>query len=126
MEASSVRLSDRIRLTSLRRSVMPRTHYSDDVRAAAVDLVLTSHVPAAQVAREVGCSPFTLHSWIKKHRRALDPSADLPQPTTFIPVHLVDAKSPSVEIVTPNGFTVRLGDLSSQSLVELLTALNSC
>lgn len=105
---------------------MPRIHYSDDVREAAVDLVLTSHIPAAQVAREVGCSPFTLHSWIKKHRRSLDPPTGSPRPATFIPVNLVDAKSVSVEIVTPNGFTVRLGDLSSQSLVELLTALTSC
>lgn len=105
---------------------MPRTHYSDDVREAAIDLVLTSHIPATEVAREVGCSVFTLHSWIKKHRRSLDPPADLQRPTTFIPVNIVDAKSVSVEIVTPNGFTVRLGGLSSQSLVELLTALTSC
>ncbi|HBT76620.1 MAG TPA: hypothetical protein DEB39_06765 [Planctomycetaceae bacterium] len=106
---------------------MPRIHYSDDVREAAVDLVLTSHIPATEVAREVGCSVFTIHSWVKKHRsRSLDPPSDSPRPATFIPVHFVDAKSVSVEIVTPNGFTVRLGDLSSQSLVELLTALTSC
>lgn len=102
---------------------MARIHYSDDVRTAAVDLVLNSHISVAQVAREVGCSPFTLHSWIKKHRQLLDPAS---KSAAFIPVKLVDGPSASVEIVAPNGYILRLTDASTQYIAELLAALASC
>ena len=47
-------------------------------------------------------------------------------PATFIPVHLIDQKSSTVEIVTPNGFTLKLTDASPQYIAELLGVLGSC
>jgi transposase-like protein len=106
---------------------MPRIHFSAEARQAAVDLVLTSGIPVAQVAREVGCSVATLHAWTRKHRRSLDPPAvGQESPATFVPVKVIEAKLPSVEIVAPNGFIVRLADFSPQSLAELLTTVASC
>jgi transposase-like protein len=56
-------------------------------------------------------------------------------PATFIPVNLIDSKSSSieddskstsVEIVTPNGFTLRLADVTVQYIAGLLRELGSC
>ena len=105
---------------------MPHVHYTAEARQQAIARILGSRDSIARVAREVGCSVSTIHSWLRKHRRSADPPADSPAPATFIPVQVVDSRSPTVEIVTPNGFTVRINDVSSQSLAELLTALASC
>jgi hypothetical protein len=42
-----------------------------------------------------------------------------------VPVTLDESKPTSVEIVTPNGYTIRLTDIS-HSLDELLAAIASC
>lgn len=104
---------------------MPRIRYSEDVKRQAVSLVVEDHFTVAEVAHEIGCSVFTLHAWLKKHRQSITPALPSNAPS-FVPVHLVDAKTASVEIVTPGGFTLRLIDVSSQEIVELLTALATC
>ena len=47
-------------------------------------------------------------------------------PATFIPVNLIDPKSSSVEIITPDGFTLKLTDTNPQYIAELLGILGSC
>jgi transposase-like protein len=47
-------------------------------------------------------------------------------PATFIPVNLIDQKSATVEIVTPDGFTLKLADANPQYIAELLGVLGSC
>jgi len=46
------------------------------------------------------------------------------EPPTFVPLTLADSKPSSIEIVTPNGFTLRLNQ--PLSLGELLAAITSC
>ena len=45
---------------------------------------------------------------------------------TFIPVNLIDQKSATIEIVTPDGFTLKLTDTDPQYIAELLGVLGSC
>ena len=131
---------------------MPRIRYSDAVRAQAVRLVLESQQPLTQVARQFGCSVSALQNWLKDHRQGVkghrqsvkdqpsQPQSPKPgvkkfkqtvadkssSPATFIPVHLIDQKLTSIEIVTPDGFTLKLIDAHPQYIAELLGILGSC
>jgi transposase-like protein len=101
---------------------MPRLYFSVEVKRHAVDLVLCDRLTVSAVAQQVGCSINALHSWIKKYRQEQNPETS--SPPTFVPITLVDSKPNSIEIVTPNGFTVRLN--TSVSLGDLLAAITSC
>jgi hypothetical protein len=118
---------------------MPQIRYSDAVRAQAVRLVLESQKPLTEVARKFGCSVSALQHWLKAHRQA--PESPKPggvkkfkqavadkdvSPATFIPVNLIDQKSSTVEIITPNGFTLKLTDTHPRYIAELLGILGSC
>ena len=109
---------------------MPRIRYSEAVRDRAVHLVLESHLPIAQVAKKIGCSVNTIHLWLKCHKADSKSGRHKvmseAEEATFIPVELVEAKNNSVEIVTPNGFTLRLHDANSQFIAELLRELAPC
>jgi len=100
---------------------MPRTYFSPEVKQQAVALVLDDHLTVAVAAQQVGCSVNALHNWLKKHRQDQCPGTSVP---TFVPITLVDPKPSGIEIVTPNGFTVRL--TSPISLGELLAAISTC
>lgn len=45
-----------------------KSKYTDEFRADAVRLVLDEDLPVAQVARDLGMPPNTLHSWVRKAR----------------------------------------------------------
>ena len=105
---------------------MPRIRYSEEVRQQALALVLESHLSAAQVAREIGCSVNSIHGWIKQHRQKDRQPTDQQSKATFVPVNIIDAKHQLIEIVTPNGFILRLNETTPQYLVELLNALATC
>jgi len=100
---------------------MPRTYFSPEVKQHAIALVLDDHLTVAAAAQQVGCSVNALHSWIKKYRQVQ--SAGITAPT-FVPITLVDSVPNGIEIVTPNGFTIRLH--SPISLGKLLAAITSC
>ena len=99
---------------------MPRHSFSAEVKSQAIDLVLHSGLTVASAAQQIGCSVNALQNWLKKHRQQ---NTDT-EPPTFVPLTLSDSKPSSVEIVTPNGFTVRL--TQPLSLGELLAAISSC
>jgi hypothetical protein len=99
------------------QTFMSRIRYSATIQQQAVRRVLGSHASAAKVAREVGCSPITIHSWIKKHEES-----NIIEPT-FVPIKVMDRSTPSVEIVLPTGITIHLNNTSSQSLAELVRNL---
>jgi len=101
---------------------MPRSNFSAEVKQHAVALVLDDRLTVAATAQQVGCSVHALHSWLRKHRQQQNPST--PSPPTFVPITLVDPKPNGIEIVTPNGFTIRLH--SPLSLGELLAAISTC
>ena len=101
---------------------MPRIRYTEEVRQRALTLALESSLPATQVAREVGCSVNTVHLWIKQHRQPIDQQH---KKATFVPVNIIDAGNHPIEIVTPNGITIRLTDASPQYVAELLNVLAS-
>ena len=109
---------------------MPRIRYSEAVRRRAVRLVLESQTPVTQVAEKIGCSANTVHLWLKQHK--VDSQGDhrkassQEETATFIPVNLIDQKSSSVEIVTPNGFTLKFAESHPQFIAELLGVLGSC
>jgi len=117
---------------------MPPIRYSDAVRAQAVRLVLESQKPLAQVAKKFGCSVSVLQHWLKAHRQGTKtPQGGVKKfkhavtdkdgsPATFIPVNLIDQKSTSIEIITPDGFTLKLTDTHPQYIAELLGILGSC
>jgi transposase-like protein len=102
--------------------VMSRTYFSAEVKCQAIDLVLRDRLTVATAAQQVGCSINALHGWIKKYHQEQHPVP--PSPPTFVPITLADPKSSSIEIITPNGFTVRLN--TPISLGELLAAIASC
>ena len=99
---------------------MLRTYFSEEVKRTAVDLVLQSRLPVGVAAGQIGCSVNALHHWLKKHRHQ---QADT-EPPPFVPITFVDPTPTSVEIITPNGFTVRLH--SPIALRELFAAITSC
>jgi len=104
---------------------MPRSNFSAEVKRQAVALVLGDHLTVAVAAEQIGCSVHALHSWLRKHRQQQSPST--PSPPTFVPITLVDPKpNAAIEIVTPNGFIIRLTDASPKYIAELLHAFNPC
>ena len=109
---------------------MPRIRYSEAVRQRAVRLVRESHMPITHVAKKIGCSVNTIHLWLKDHKpnSKSDHCETISQEevATFIPVKLIDQKSPSVEIVTPNGFTLKFSETHQRFITELLSELASC
>ena len=125
---------------------MPRIRYSDAVRDQAVRLVLESQKPITHVAEKFGCSVSTLQNWLRDHRQDIKgykPDAKNSKlsdskpgrhavadhdvsAATFIPVNLIDPKSATIEIVTPDGFTLKLTDTDPQYIAELLGVLGSC
>jgi len=94
--------------------------FSAEVKRQAIDLVLHSRLTVVSAAQQAGCSVNALHNWLKKHRQQ---NVDT-KPPTFVPLTLADPKPATIEIVTPNGFTVRLNN--PLSLGELLAAIASC
>ena len=90
-------------------------------------LLIDAHIAVATVAREVGCSTDTMHRWLREHRRQKSSSTVPQEQATFVPIQIVDSPAPPIEIVMPNGITIRLSDASPQYLAELLHALTpSC
>ena len=49
-----------------------RRSYSDEFKRDAVDLVLTTQRPIAQVADELGVGESTLGNWVRKEREIRD------------------------------------------------------
>ena len=106
---------------------MSHRFYSAEVRQQAIAHALSPHICVSTVAREVGCSTDTLHRWLREHRRHHAPAIAKQDQATFVPIKVVDSPTQPVEIVTPNGITIRLSDASPQYLAELLHALTpSC
>ena len=109
---------------------MPRIRYSEAVRQRAIRLVRESHTPITQFAKKIGCSVNTVHLWLKDHK----PNSKSGHPktisqeesATFIPVKLIDQKSSSVEIVTPEGFTLKFSEIHLRFITELPCELTSC
>jgi len=122
---------------------MPRIRYSAAVRTQAVHLVLESQTPVSHVARQFGCSLGTLQKWLKAHRQGVKEPQPVSKnsrqsdasmtfvnqaasPVPFIPVNLIEHKVTTIEIVTPDGFILKLADTNPQSIAELLGVLGSC
>ena len=105
---------------------MPRIRYTEEVRQQAIALALDSNTSIDQVAREVGCSINTLRLWIKQHHQQDVSPASAQGKATFVPVNIIDDRNHHMEIVTPNGITIRLAAVTPQYIAELLNAIASC
>jgi transposase len=46
-----------------------RRQFDPEFRAGAVRIVTETGKPVAQVARDLGISPYTLHNWVQADRR---------------------------------------------------------
>jgi len=46
-----------------------RRQFDPEFRAGAVRIVTETDKPVAQVARDLGISPYTLHNWVQADRR---------------------------------------------------------
>jgi transposase len=51
-----------------------RRQFDPEFRAGAVRIVAETGKPVAQVARELGISPYTLHNWVQVDRRQAEQS----------------------------------------------------
>jgi transposase len=51
-----------------RRQPRPRRKFSDEFKRDAVDLVLTTGRPIAEVAAELGIYDSTLGNWVRRHQ----------------------------------------------------------
>lgn len=51
-----------------RRQPRPRRKFSDEFKRDAVDLVLTTGRPIAEVAGELGVYDSTLGNWVRRHQ----------------------------------------------------------
>ena len=106
---------------------MSHVRYSAEVRQHALSLVRDSHLPVTHAARQAGCSVNSLHYWLKKQRQQTLPPDHPQTETTFVPIQIVDLPTQPIEIVAPNGITIRLPGVSPQYLAALLHALTpSC
>lgn len=105
---------------------MSRIRYTAEARQQALALVLESRQPVAQVARKIGCSVNTIHLWLKQHRQQDGQPTMQQEKATFVPVNIIDNKNHPIEIVMPNGVTIKLTDASPQYIGELLNVLASC
>ena len=105
---------------------MSGIRYSSALRQRAISLVLDSHLPITQVAQDIGCSVSGLNLWLRKHRQQNDSPTDFPNKPAFLPVNVIDSLSPPVEIIIPNGITIRLSDASPAYIAELLHAIAPC
>jgi predicted DNA-binding protein (UPF0251 family) len=72
--------------------IMPGIRYTEEVQQA-IRLVLESNTPIAQAARTIGCSLGTLNRWLRQHRHVAD-DVQSSEAATFIPVNIIDHKSP--------------------------------
>jgi transposase len=50
-----------------------RRQFDAEFRAGAVRIVTETDKPVAQVARDLGISPYTLHNWVQAARRQTQP-----------------------------------------------------
>ena len=99
---------------------MSRIRYSAEAQQQAVRRVRDGHASVAQVAREVGCTPHTIHRWLKKHQETKEQTSKLP---SFVSVKVGDRPTHSVEIILPTGITILLNDSTPQSLAALVRRL---
>ena len=60
-----------------RRQPRPRRKFSDEFKRDAVDLVLTTGRPIAEVAAELGVYDSTLGNWVRRHQERQQAGNDL-------------------------------------------------
>ncbi len=99
---------------------MPRIRYSAKIQQQAVRRVRNCQTSVAQVAREVGCTPCTIHTWLKKHQEKKEQTS---KPPSFVPVKVIDNPTHAVEIILPTGITIRLNDTPADTLINLVRRL---
>ena len=51
-----------------------RKPYQEEFKKQAVELLLSSGKPCEQLARELGCSGYSLHLWKKKYLASMTPA----------------------------------------------------
>ncbi len=51
-----------------------RRQFDPEFRAGAVRIVAETDKSVAQVARDLGISPYTLHNWVQADRRRSEPA----------------------------------------------------
>ena len=118
------------------RSAMPKKtpHYAPDVQRRAVDQVLRQHLPIAQVAQHLHCSPQSVRNWIDKHHQSLSISSTVPlvsssspSPLAFLPIQVEHPTSPSakIELVTRTGLVLRFPvETPSDTLCNIVRQLD--
>ena len=52
-----------------------RRQFDPEFRAGAVRIVTETDKSVAQVARDLGISPYTLHNWVQADRRQAEPTS---------------------------------------------------
>jgi transposase len=60
-----------------RRQPRPRRKFSDEFKRDAVDLVLTTGRPIAEVADELGVYDSTLGNWVRRHQERQQAGSDV-------------------------------------------------
>ena len=60
-----------------RRQPRPRRKFSDEFKRDAVDLVLTTGRPIAEVAAELGVYDSTLGNWVRRHQERQQAGSDV-------------------------------------------------
>ena len=60
-----------------RRQPRPRRKFSDEFKRDAVDLVLTTGRPVAEVAAELGIYDSTLGNWVRHHQERQQAGSDV-------------------------------------------------
>ena len=60
-----------------RRQPRPRRKFSDEFKRDAVDLVITTGRPVAEVAAELGVYDSTLGNWVRRHQERQEAGSDV-------------------------------------------------
>jgi len=60
-----------------RRQPRPRRKFSDEFKRDAIDLVLTTGRPIAEVAAELGVYDSTLGNWVRRHQERQQVGSDV-------------------------------------------------
>lgn len=98
---------------------MPRIRYSQETKQQAVRLVLEEHVTLADAAKQIGCNPITVQKWVRQSQIIATSSCN-----RFIPIQIVENNS--VDLVLPNGITLKISNVSPEFLAVLFKNLASC
>ena len=134
MDTSTLAEAVLLSVDTLGRKSGPRRRWSDEEKARIVRETLRPGVSVAEVARRHALNANLLFGWRRLHQRGLLGSGSEPPSTRLVPVKVTSAETTSssasaasppgsIEIELPNARLRVTGEVTTEQLAAVLTAL---